>query len=318
MCMFVCHERLVVAAKKCSTCGTSHCQRRRSPPSFPEAEMEGGSGSTESWWPCHHGHRHPSLGSHLWRRSEELQHLAGAPSSAGGRRSRAPARCSPASQGRSWWKAPWGEEGRKRLRGHGRKSSWRWWHHICSCGAPCTRPNLPAPMEKDRDKDWWGTDHLPWEAVGEKRAAYTERREAWWITGFHSELMHDPVGLLPLGSSSMVEHERLPHAHHRPPPLHLPVLPGGLPVSGHGGAVGPLPRRVLAIPQVVEVPHLAAHTCHLCNNGKNPCNSFNNKKKKRRRRRFCYWGDGMSQLTWKIHLRCIHSMDYCGGVDAMM
>ena len=74
--------------------------------------------------------------------------------------------------------------------------------------------------------------------------------------------MHDPLRLAPLGGSPAVEHQRLAHPHHRgvlPAGDDGAVLAGGLPVARHGGAVGALPRRVLAVAQVEEVPLLPAY-----------------------------------------------------------
>jgi len=90
--------------------------------------------------------------------------------------------------------------------------------------------------------------------------AFLRRR---WL---EAELVHDPLRLAPLGGSPAVEHQRLAHPHHRGA-LPLPfaagddgaVLAGGLPVARRGGAVGALPRRVLAVAQVEEVPLLPAY-----------------------------------------------------------
>ena len=76
--------------------------------------------------------------------------------------------------------------------------------------------------------------------------------------------MHHPLRLPPLGRSAPVEHQRLAHPHHRRRILAAvaagddgAVLAGGLPVAGARGAVGALPRRVLAVAQVEEVPLLS-------------------------------------------------------------
>ena len=91
----------------------------------------------------------------------------------------------------------------------------------------------------------------------------------------HAELVHDPLRLAAPGGSPLVEHQRLPH------PDHLAagdgfaaggaaagddgaVLAGGLPVAGAGGAVGALPRGVLAVVQAEEVPLRGAHPRGVC------------------------------------------------------
>ena len=73
--------------------------------------------------------------------------------------------------------------------------------------------------------------------------------------------MEDPLGLLAARGASLVEDERLLHAEQGAGGgvEHLAVLAGGLPVAGARGAVGALPRRVLAVAQVEEVPLLPAY-----------------------------------------------------------
>ena len=78
--------------------------------------------------------------------------------------------------------------------------------------------------------------------------------------------MHDPLRLAPLGGSPAVEHQRLAHPDHGGGASAAAagdgdgaVLAGGLPVAGARGAVGALPRRVLAVAQVEEVPLLPAY-----------------------------------------------------------
>ena len=66
--------------------------------------------------------------------------------------------------------------------------------------------------------------------------------------------MHDPVGLLPVGSPSLVEDERLPHADEAAFVVHRLVPARRLPEPGHGGPVGPRPRWVLAVLVAEEVP----------------------------------------------------------------
>lgn len=78
---------------------------------------------------------------------------------------------------------------------------------------------------------------------------------------FDAELVHDPGSLLALGGPALVEYECLPHADHRPAPRHRPVLPRGLPVARQRRTIRPQPRRVLSVPQAVEVPLLPPHTC---------------------------------------------------------
>ena len=77
--------------------------------------------------------------------------------------------------------------------------------------------------------------------------------------------MHDPLGLAPAGRPALVEHQRLAHPDHGAGAGAAAgdgdgaVLAGGLPVAGARGAVGALPRRVLAVVQAEEVPLPAAH-----------------------------------------------------------
>lgn len=74
-------------------------------------------------------------------------------------------------------------------------------------------------------------------------------------------LMHDPVALLSLGSSTPVEDECLLHPDQRAGlrAVNLPVLPRGLPVPGLSGPVRPQSRRVLPVTEAVEVPFLLPH-----------------------------------------------------------
>ena len=72
-------------------------------------------------------------------------------------------------------------------------------------------------------------------------------------------LVHDPVGALAAGGAAAVEDERLAEAVDAGVAGDAAVLAGGLPVARRGGAVGALPRRVLAVAQVEEVPLLPAY-----------------------------------------------------------
>nr|ACN30958.1 unknown [Zea mays] len=74
-------------------------------------------------------------------------------------------------------------------------------------------------------------------------------------------LVHDPVGLLALGRLAGVEDERLLDGQ-RLGRAHGLVSAGGLPVPSPGGAVGPGPVRVLAVPRGEEVPLLLAVQRH--------------------------------------------------------
>uniref|UniRef100_A0A0E0KVB1 DUF834 domain-containing protein n=1 Tax=Oryza punctata TaxID=4537 RepID=A0A0E0KVB1_ORYPU len=95
----------------------------------------------------------------------------------------------------------------------------------------------------------------------------------------HAELVHDPLGLGAPGGSPLVEHQRLPHPDHRAAAGGFAggggaaaaaagddgaVLARGLPVAGAGGAVGALPRGVLAVVQAEEVPLRGAHPRGVC------------------------------------------------------
>jgi len=82
--------------------------------------------------------------------------------------------------------------------------------------------------------------------------------------------VHDPLGLGPAGGPALVEHQRLAHPDQRAGAVAASaaaaagdgdgaVLARGLPVAGARGAVGPLPRRVLAVVQAEEVPLAPAH-----------------------------------------------------------
>ena len=80
-------------------------------------------------------------------------------------------------------------------------------------------------------------------------------------------LVHDPAGLVACRRAAAVEDERLPHAEGTvvvttaaaaPARHHHPVLPGGLPVPGTRGSVGPQARRELDAPPAEEVADAAA------------------------------------------------------------
>ena len=89
----------------------------------------------------------------------------------------------------------------------------------------------------------------------------------WWQVGrVEAELMHDPAGLGAVGGAALVEYQRLPHADDgtRRGAADLPVLAGGLPVAGLGGAVRARPGRVLAVPEAEEVPLAGRQFRHLC------------------------------------------------------
>lgn len=90
---------------------------------------------------------------------------------------------------------------------------------------------------------------------------YLERQLWSTIRSFHAEFMHDPLCLLPLGSSSLIEHQSLPHPNQQSFSGHWFILPCGLPVAWHGRPVGPLPGRVLQISKAEEVPLVAPNTC---------------------------------------------------------
>lgn len=66
--------------------------------------------------------------------------------------------------------------------------------------------------------------------------------------------MHDPVGARAMGCAASVVNEGLLHAHRAFLGVHLPVLPGGLPISGPRRAVRPRAVRILAVPRAEEVP----------------------------------------------------------------
>jgi hypothetical protein len=68
--------------------------------------------------------------------------------------------------------------------------------------------------------------------------------------------VHDPVGLVAIGSSALVVHQRLPHAHQLPLLVGVDglVSAGCLPEPGGSGAVGPGARRVLLVLVAEEVP----------------------------------------------------------------
>lgn len=65
--------------------------------------------------------------------------------------------------------------------------------------------------------------------------------------------VHHPVGPLTPGSPSFVEHQGLCHANRHSTAKDLFVFPGGFPVAGIRGSIGPQPRRVLAILHAEEV-----------------------------------------------------------------
>ena len=76
------------------------------------------------------------------------------------------------------------------------------------------------------------------------------------LIGFKAVFVHDPVGLVAVGSPALVIHQGLPHAHQ------LPLLVGvdrlvpasGLPKPGRGGPVGPGASRVFLVLVAEEVP----------------------------------------------------------------
>jgi hypothetical protein len=86
----------------------------------------------------------------------------------------------------------------------------------------------------------------------------------WRVRGVEAELVHDPAGLDAVGGPPAVEDERLAHAHDGAAAPHLAVLARGLPVARPGGAVGPRPRRVLAVAEAEEVPLARRQLRHLC------------------------------------------------------
>ena len=71
--------------------------------------------------------------------------------------------------------------------------------------------------------------------------------------------VHDPVGLLCLGSSSGIKHESFLHSHEASPSLDFLVFPGRLPVAGIRRSVCPQPGGVLAISHAEEEPFLLSH-----------------------------------------------------------
>jgi hypothetical protein len=80
-------------------------------------------------------------------------------------------------------------------------------------------------------------------------------------------LMHDPVGLLALGSAASVEDQCLLHAHQmrlRPVRHHISVFARRLPVASVCGSVRAHARRVLAVAQAEEIPFLLPHFGFLC------------------------------------------------------
>ena len=68
--------------------------------------------------------------------------------------------------------------------------------------------------------------------------------------------MHDPIGLVAIGSPALVVHQRLPHAHQLPLLVSIDrlVSAGGLPKPSGGGTVGPGARRVFLVFVAEEVP----------------------------------------------------------------
>jgi hypothetical protein len=92
-------------------------------------------------------------------------------------------------------------------------------------------------------------------------------RERVGQLALEAELVHDPAGLLAARGAAAVEDEGLLHADEdAAAPEDLLVLAGGLPVAGLRGAVGPGPRRVLAILVAEEVPLLLPHLGPACRN----------------------------------------------------
>ena len=85
-----------------------------------------------------------------------------------------------------------------------------------------------------------------------------------------AELVHDPAGLAAVGGAALVEDQRLPHADDGAcgRAADLPVLAGGLPVAGLGGAVRARARRVLPVPEAEEVPLAGRQLRHLCTHSK--------------------------------------------------
>jgi hypothetical protein len=75
------------------------------------------------------------------------------------------------------------------------------------------------------------------------------------LIGFEAVLMHDPVGLVAVGSPALVVHQRLPHADQLPLLVGVDWLvpAGGLPKPGQGGPVRPCPGRVFLVLVAEEV-----------------------------------------------------------------
>uniref|UniRef100_A0A0A9HT98 Uncharacterized protein n=1 Tax=Arundo donax TaxID=35708 RepID=A0A0A9HT98_ARUDO len=68
--------------------------------------------------------------------------------------------------------------------------------------------------------------------------------------------MHDPVGLVAIGSPALVVHQRLPHANQLPVLVSVDRLvpAGGFPKPGRRGPVRPSPGRVFLVLVAEEVP----------------------------------------------------------------
>lgn len=68
-------------------------------------------------------------------------------------------------------------------------------------------------------------------------------------------LMNDPIGSLPLGSSSSIEDKGLLHSNQTHFPwLNCPVFTSGLPVTSFSGTVGPMPIGILTVSRAKEEP----------------------------------------------------------------
>ena len=75
---------------------------------------------------------------------------------------------------------------------------------------------------------------------------------------FEAKLMHDPTGLLPIGSTTTVEHQGFPHANQCTCALLVdsPILPSRLPITRLCCSVCSRARGVLPVPEAEEVPLL--------------------------------------------------------------
>lgn len=78
--------------------------------------------------------------------------------------------------------------------------------------------------------------------------------------------MHDPHGLDATGSSTSVEHQRLPHANHGISPriTDYPIFSSSLPVTRFGCSIGARSSCIFAVAEAEQVPLVGSQLGRVC------------------------------------------------------